>query len=108
WSAMNASDDLLSSLSMVVRLDREHLQPQLDTVSLQPLIERLDAMYTPLAQERDLDWRVTPTLAWVHTDIHLLDRMLSNLIANAFRCTVKGGVMLSCRERHNGLLIQVW
>ena len=33
---------------------------------------------------------------------------LCTLVANAFRYTERGGVLLSCRVRREGLLLQIW
>src|SRR6202042_1525111 len=35
-------------------------------------------------------------------------RILLNLVSNAIRYTVKGGVTVGCRRRGNGLRIEVW
>ncbi len=34
--------------------------------------------------------------------------MLSNLVSNALRYTEKGGVIVACRKRRNGVSIEVW
>lgn len=107
-SAFCATDNLLNALITLVRLERADYQPDLADVSVQDLIERLDTMYGPIAHNAGLQWRVTPTLAQVHTDTALLERVLTNLIGNALRYTERGGVMLTCRPRREGLLIQVW
>src|SRR5690606_20599897 len=107
-SAFCATDNLLNALITLVRLERADYQPDIADASVQDLIERLDTLYGPIARNAGLQWRVTPTLARVHTDIALLERMLTNLIGNALRYTEHGGVMLTCRPRREGLLIQVW
>lgn len=107
-SAMQLADDLLGSLAMVVQLDRADLTPFIKRHSVQEMLERVELLFEPLAQQRDLDWRVTPCVAWVKSDPMLLQRMVCNLVANAIRYTERGGVLLSCRVRRTGLLLQVW
>lgn len=107
-SAMQTADELLASLTMVVRLDRADLQPDLQVHPVQDMLDRIEFMFEPLARERGLDWRVTPSLACVRSDPALLQRMVCNLVANAFRYTERGGVLLSCRQRREGLLLQIW
>lgn len=107
-SAMQLADDLLGSLAMVVQLDRADLTPSITRHSVQKMLERVELLFEPLARQRDLDWRVTPCVAWVRSDPMLLQRMVCNLVANAIRYTERGGVLLSCRVRRTGLLLQVW
>lgn len=107
-SAMELADDLLASLAMVVQLDRADLTPSITHHCVQDMLERVALLFEPLAHQRGLDWRVTPCLAWVKSDSMLLQRMVCNLVANAIRYTERGGVLLSCRVRSTGLLLQVW
>ena len=107
-SAVFAADELLSSLAMLVRLDRADLKPDIGDFCIQPLLEQMSELFGPLAQQRGLDWRVTPSVAMVCSDPKLLARMVSNLVSNAMRYTQRGGVLLSCRLRSDHLLIQVW
>lgn len=107
-SALQVADELLASLAMAVHLERSDLKPHIQTFSVQDMLDRIDSMFAPIAQQRGLRWRVTPSLALVHSDCALLERMLCNLLSNAFRYTKSGGVLLGCRQRAGHLLIQVW
>lgn len=107
-SALRSADDLMSSLAMVVRLDRADLEPEFGDFCIEYLLEQVNELFSPLAQQRGLDWRVTPSMARVHSDPKLLERMVSNLVSNAMRYTQRGGVLLACRLRSEHLLIQVW
>lgn len=107
-AAMNAADELLAALVRVVKLDADSLRTEMAEVSLQDSLERIDSMFSPVAQQKGLQWRVTPCMERVLTDPALLERVVGNLVANAMRYTVRGGVLLSCRKRRTGLLIQVW
>lgn len=51
---------------------------------------------------------LTPSIACVHSDALLLERMVSNLVSNAVRFTQSGGVVVSCRPSVSCLLLQVW
>lgn len=107
-SAMQLTDDLLGSLATAVHLDRADFMPSITRHCVQEMLERVELLFEPLAQQRNLDWRVTPCVAWVKSDPMLLQRMVCNLVANAIRYTERGGVLLSCRVRRTGLLLQVW
>lgn len=107
-SALQVADELLASLAMAVHLERSDLKPDIQTFSVQDMLDRIDSMFAPIARQRGLSWHVTPSLALVHSDCALLERMLCNLLSNAFRYTKTGGVLLGCRQRSGHLLIQVW
>ena len=107
-SALETADGLLESLYTVARLETGALKPDVVDFSVQPLLERLDQRYAAQARTIDLRWTVTPSLARVHSDPQLLERMLSNLINNALRFTERGGVVVACRLRRGHLLMQVW
>jgi signal transduction histidine kinase len=107
-SALESADVLLDSLHTVARLETGSIKPQVTEFSVQALLERLDHMYGPLARSHGLRWTVTPSIARARSDPVLLERMLSNLIANALRFTERGGVVVACRPRQDHLLVQVW
>ncbi|WP_332744544.1 sensor histidine kinase [Hydrogenophaga sp.] len=107
-SAVFAADELLSSLAMNVRLERDDLQPDTEVFSVQEMLERIDTLFVTLAQQRGLRWRVLPSLSQVRSNPLLLERMVCNLVSNAMRYTSAGGVLLSCRSRSGHLLIQIW
>lgn len=107
-SALFSADELLASLAMNVRLDRENLLPEFEVFSVQDMLERIDTLFASRAQQVGLRWRVPPSLSRVHSDPVMLERMVCNLVSNAMRYTQRGGVLLSCRARPAHLLIQVW
>ena len=107
-SALSSADELLASLAMNVRLDRDNLLPEFEVFSVQDMLERIDTLFASRAQQAGLRWRVLPSLALVHSDPLMLERMVCNLVSNAMRYTERGGVLLSCRLRAGHLLIQVW
>lgn len=107
-SAVFAADELLSSLAMQVRLDRDDLRPDMEAFSVQDMLERIDTLFATRAQKHGLRWRVLPSLCEVRSNPLLLERMVCNLVSNAMRYTPVGGVLLSCRVRSGHLLIQVW
>ncbi|OYY62461.1 MAG: hypothetical protein B7Y51_08605 [Burkholderiales bacterium 28-67-8] len=94
-SAVFAADELLSSLAMHVRLDRDELKPELEDISVQDMLERIDLLFATRAQHTGLRWRVLPSLCKVRSNPLLLERMVCDLVANAMRYTPQGGVLLS-------------
>jgi len=106
--AIASADHLLDSLHTMSRLEVGALRPRLSSFSIQPLLERVDVVYGLQARAKGLRWTVTPGIAHVHSDPILLERILGNLVANAVRYTQQGGVVVACRPRRDGLLVQVW
>ncbi len=107
-SAVHATNDLTASMMMAVQLHRDEVTPMLQTFHVQPMLDRIEALFSARARERHLRWGVTPSLQVLRTDPALLERMLSNLVSNALRYTHQGGVLLTCRQRQGQLLVQVW
>jgi signal transduction histidine kinase len=69
---------------------RLHLRPR--PVALWPLLQAIEATYTPITAERRLAWRCTAAvLPPITADPLWLSRALSNLVSNAIRCTPDGG-----------------
>ena len=101
-------DTLVDGLLDVSRLDAGALQPQLAPVALQPLLEGLGQSFAVAAEARGLQWRLRGSTACVHSDALQLERVLRNLVDNALRYTLHGGVLLAVRERGDRVLISVW
>ena len=72
------------------------------------MLQRLCAEYAPQAEEANLRFRVVPCAAVIRTDRRLLERLLRNLVSNALKYTLRGGVLLGCRKRGDVLRIEVW
>ncbi|MGE0350854.1 sensor histidine kinase [Hydrogenophaga sp.] len=107
-AALRSLDERLDALRLMAGLDSGSLRPEVKDFSLQPLLDRLDLAYGPLAASKGLRWDVTPSAARVRSNPVLLERMLGNLVGNAVRFTARGGVVVSCRFRGPHLLLQVW
>jgi CheY-like chemotaxis protein len=60
------------------------------------------------AERLDLMFRMRNTTLAIHSDPVLLTNVIRNLLSNALRYTRHGGVLLACRQRSNGVFIEVW
>jgi len=96
-------NSMFESLLDISRLDAGTVAVNIRPVSLVKLIGQLESDYQKLAQTEGLSFEVKlPAqfkLMEVQTDPALLERLLRNLIVNAFRYTEKGGVRLSVVTR---------
>jgi signal transduction histidine kinase/ActR/RegA family two-component response regulator len=102
--AMLALSTQLDSLLDISKLDAGVVQPCRVHVDLQKMMRRLWHAYAPEATRRGLSLRLVdhePAVAL--TDPSLLERILRNLIDNALKYTVEGGVELHLGS-HGGLL----
>jgi signal transduction histidine kinase len=79
------------------------------TVDLHELVQELAELYEPLAESRDLAWRITAEpVAAIHGDRALLFEAFSNLIDNAIKFAPQGGVVsVTLRSTSLGPLIEV-
>lgn len=107
-SALESANGLLDSIMTMSRLETGSLKANMVDFSVQALVERVDLTFQPQALEKGLRWVVTPSIALVHSDPILLERMVTNLVSNAVRFTRSGGVVVSCRRSGPCLLLQVW
>jgi CheY-like chemotaxis protein len=100
-------DDMLESLLDMARLDSGTWPVEPETFALNPLLERLTTESLAEAEAAGLRLRFCPTLAAIHTDRRLLERILRNFIGNALRWTERGGVVIGVRPRGNHWRIDV-
>lgn len=98
---------LVDSLLDISKLDAGAVRPELQRVSVKTLIERIEADYRPVAREKGLAFRVAPVDAQVETDPMLLERVVRNLVDNAFKYTVVGSVALNAEVDEHTVRIAV-
>ncbi|CAH2602626.1 Histidine kinase [Rhodovastum atsumiense] len=98
-AALDAVDDLLSTLLDIARLDGGAWPVEPASFPVAPLLARLAQEYRPQAQQAGLRLRLVQGSAVLHTDRRLLERVLRNLIGNAIRYTGRGSVLIGCRRR---------
>jgi len=105
--SIDALDRLFDELLDISRLDAGTVEVRLRNVSLQPIFDRLDALFVGDAAARELRLRFVPTPLAVHTDPMLLERVLANLVSNAVRYTREGGVLVGARRRGGRVELRV-
>lgn len=107
-NAMTAGERLLNALLDISTLDAGTVDADMQTVSLDTLLNSLADEFRPQAAEKGLRLRVHVPKATTRTDPVLLGRIVRNLLANAIRYTQQGGILLSVRRRAGRWRIEVW
>lgn len=105
--AVRALSNSLDAMLDISQLDAGAVQPTLEAVPLQPLMQSLGAVFAAKAEERGLQLRVRSSALWVHSDAHLLQRIASNLVDNAIKYTERGGVLVLARQREQEVWLEV-
>lgn len=106
--SLASMESLLDSVLALARLEAPEMVPNLSTFPIEPLLGRLRVNHSAAAQRKQLHLGVASHDALVVSDPILLERILSNLVANAVQYTHRGGVLVTCRSRGQHLRIQVW
>lgn len=107
-AASRSLDALLNAVLDISRFDAGVVTPELQEVSMRPLLNEVLTVLGSSASERALKLRSrTPDIAVV-TDPTLLRRILDNLLSNAIRFSRSGGILVSVRRRIDHTLVQVW
>ncbi|MBI5891704.1 MAG: response regulator [Nitrosomonadales bacterium] len=107
-AASEASGELLNALLDFSRIEAGVIEPQLQPVRLQPLLNKIENELAPQADAKDIVYRSRETQAVVHTDPLLLELVLRNLVSNAIRYTDRGGVLVACRQHGTQAVLEVW
>ena len=105
--AVKALGTSLDSMLDVSQLDAGIITPDLRPMALAPLLENLNHMFANRANDKGLELRIRVSTQWTTSDPHLLQRVLANLIENALKFTLHGGVVVMARARGNNIWLDV-
>ncbi|WP_407117143.1 MASE1 domain-containing protein [Bradyrhizobium sp. LMG 9283] len=100
-------DEMFNSLLDISRLDAGMLTPKITEFPIGRLLQKIETAFDQATQKRGLRLRVRPSDAWVRSDAMLLERIMLNLVSNAVRYTLQGGILVGCRRRGEMLRIEV-
>src|SRR5690606_35593097 len=106
--SLEASEELISTLLEIAKLDDGKLKPDIQRVALSDLLSQLSDQYGLIARQKGLALKVQVVDYEVMSDPTYLRRILQNLLSNAVKYSQSGRILLGCRLRGEQLLIQVW
>jgi signal transduction histidine kinase len=107
-AAVNSMNELFDALLDMSRLDAGMLELDVTDFPVERLLRRLETTFAEAARAKGLRLSVVSSSAWIRSDFIRLERILLNLVSNAVRHTVKGGVVIGCRRRGERLRLEVW
>jgi signal transduction histidine kinase/CheY-like chemotaxis protein len=107
-ASSTAVSQLLDVLFDLSKLDAGKVEATPRVVAVQVLLNRLEQHFSLAARGKGLVLRVRRSPEFIRTDPLLLERVLMNLVSNAVQHTPRGGVLVGCRRRGDGLRIEVW
>jgi signal transduction histidine kinase/ActR/RegA family two-component response regulator len=105
--AVHALGGSLDTMLDVSRLDAGVITPEIQPVSLGAVLVSLNHVFVARADQAGLQLRIQASAVWVRTDPQLLQRMLSNLVDNALKYTLRGGVVVRVRARGERVWVEV-
>lgn len=107
-NSLKATEELMSTLLEIAKLDDGKMEPETQAIELGPLLLQLRDEFSLLAQQKQLSLRVCNSLYIVSSNPTYLRRILQNMLSNAVKYTLKGKILLGCRRQEDRLFIEVW
>lgn len=105
--SVDALESLFDELLDIARIDSGGVHAMPRDFRLQQVFARLEAAYRPTAEQAAVRLRFARTRRVVMTDPLLLERILSNLVANALRFAPGAVVLVGARQRGAHIAIEV-
>ncbi len=105
--ALTSLEELIRTLLDIAKLDAGVMQPEISSFEIEQILEPLRREFEPIAAQRRLRLKAPKSSACVRSDPLMLKRVVQNLISNALRYTLSGGVLIGCRRRGDHLRIEV-
>jgi signal transduction histidine kinase len=102
--------ELLDSLLDISKLDAGTFQARRDHFGVHGLFTRLEAEFAvqALAQNLALSFRFPKEDVVIASDANLVMMVMRNLLSNALKYTLRGGVLVGIRQRGSEVVLQVW
>ncbi|MDR9826414.1 PAS domain-containing hybrid sensor histidine kinase/response regulator [Vibrio sp. FNV 38] len=107
-SALEAAEDLIGDLLDISRLESGKLEVHVRSFAIADVLKNLNAEFSALSKEHQIDFSMVPSSLWVKSDPKLLRRVIQNFLTNAFRYNPQGNVVLGVRRTNSTVRIEVW
>ncbi|HSQ05510.1 MAG TPA: hybrid sensor histidine kinase/response regulator, partial [Burkholderiales bacterium] len=107
-ASVAALEGLFNELLDISKIDSGVIKPEPIHFPVSGLLAQLQDEFRVEANEKGLELRTVPSHRYACSDPLLVERILRNLISNALRYTVRGGVVVGCRWRPDRVRFEVW
>ncbi|WP_394249131.1 PAS-domain containing protein [Vibrio profundi] len=107
-SALGAAEDLIGDLLDISRLESGKLEVNVHGFAINDVFSNLNAEFSALAKQQEIDFEMMPSTLFVQSDPKLLRRVIQNFLTNAFRYNPKGKVVLGARRVAGQVRLDVW
>jgi signal transduction histidine kinase len=97
----------VDQLLVASRIELGTLQPAVREVAIGDILSEVRDICAPAAHEKDVEFRLIGSSAWVRTDPDMMLTILINLVGNAIKYTDRGRVLIGCRRHGDQLRIEV-
>lgn len=106
-ASLSAVEEIFSALIEISRMDAGRMEPDISEFALTDIFAQLLVEFEPMAREKGLTLKASPTSLCIRSDRRLLRRVLQNFVANAIKYTRTGTVLLGARRRGQSVNVQV-
>lgn len=100
-------NELLSRILDISKLDSNTLNLNITTFDINTVIANLEQEFGAHAEKHKLDMNVNSISARVTNDAVLVQRILSNLLANAINYTIQGSINIDCHIVDKNIVIDI-
>ncbi|MDD5056358.1 MAG: ATP-binding protein [Sideroxydans sp.] len=107
-AASRSSVEMLNTLLDFSRIEAGVIKPKVQAFYMQPLLNKIEREFEQQADAKGLAYRSRETAIAVQSDPMLVELILRNLVSNAIRYTVRGGLLVTCRKRGEHAVLEVW
>ncbi|MBT9505099.1 PAS domain S-box protein [Rhodoferax sp.] len=107
-SCVDSLSELMGDLLDVSKLSAGVVTPKLADFAVDAMLESVVAISSAEARLKGLDLRLRGKGWFTRSDRVLLQRIVSNFVANAISYTDQGGILIACRLHQGRQWIEVW
>jgi two-component system, chemotaxis family, CheB/CheR fusion protein len=104
---LDAMSGMLNALLDINQIEAGVVRPEITTVPVNDILDRMRDEFTYHAQAKGLELRVMPCALKIASDPRLLEQMIRNLLSNAIKYTTHGKILLGCRRCCETLGIEI-
>jgi len=106
-TGLTSLNELLDALFDVSKLDAASIQPRPESFAIDDILIRLERQFMIEAHMRGLTFNIAQSGATVFSDPLLIERVITNLLVNAFRYTPEGSVKVHFTQSEKSIILHI-